>query len=265
MGKKIWAFIAFNVYSLFLISAFQENTRYLFDPSLIKEMRLRGIKIDPREWGWGDHYIWRLFSGVVVTAIAGFLVGAIAKTKGAKTAAISNILSVLVWTAMIYLFGFTEVQIGAQTGFIVISIIAIPLTTYVAYWAGRFGEEVQRSDFSDDTVLGIKGYHWIWAVFPLYWYGLGIVFVATKFIGFQFATWGDIGIIATIISLLTLAPIVAWIYPLWLVYRILKGDLLSSKNAAVKGVTNISILILGMFVAAALQFASYWILGKMIS
>ena len=42
MGRKIWAFVAFNLYAAFLISAFQENTAYLFDVSLIKEMKLEG-------------------------------------------------------------------------------------------------------------------------------------------------------------------------------------------------------------------------------
>jgi len=84
MGRKIMAIVAFNVYALFLISAFQENTAYLFDVSLLNEMKLSGFDINPREWGWGSHYIWRLFAGVVVTAFVGFLTGAIAKEKGAK-------------------------------------------------------------------------------------------------------------------------------------------------------------------------------------
>jgi len=168
MGRNIWAFVAFNLYAAFLISAFKENTAYLFDVSLIKEMKLEGMSIDPREWGWGGHYIWRLFAGIVVTAVVGFLAGSIAKSKGALTAAISNIPSVLVWILFVYLFGFSDVQLEEKTAFVIISIIAIPLTTYIAFIAGGFGEEIQKKEYEENTILGVKPYHWIWAIFPIY-------------------------------------------------------------------------------------------------
>lgn len=264
MGRRIWAFVAFNVYALFLISAFQENTAYLFDASLITKMKVSGLDIDPREWGWGGHYIWRLFAGVVVTAVVAILAGAIAKENGKKTAVIANIPSVLVWGVMIYLFGFTNVEVEAKTAFLVVSIIAIPLTTYIAYLAGGFGEEIQQ-EYSEDTVLGIKGHHWIWAVFPLYWYGLGIVFVATKFLGFQIATWSNTSIFSALLSLLLLVPIVAWVYPLRLVHCVLMGELISTSNALIRGLVNFGILVAGMIIASAIQFGIYWLLGKILS
>ena len=265
MGRKIWSFVGFNVYALFLISAFQENTAYLFDIGLIREMKMSGFDINPREWGWGDHYIWRLFSGVAVTAVVAVLAGAIAKKNGAKIAAIANIPSLIVWGGMIYFFGFTDVEVEAKTGFIVISLIAIPATTYVAYLAGGLGEEIQQQEYLENTVLGIKGYHWIWALFPLYWYSLGIIFVFTKFIGFQLATWADTSIFSALLSLLMLAPIVAWVYPLRLVQRVLMGDLLSTSNAAILGVANFGIIVIGMIVASGIQFGSYWLFVKMLS
>jgi len=265
MGRKILAIVAFNVYALFLLSAFQENTAYLFDASLIKEMKLGGFDVNPLEWGWGNHYIWRLFAGVVVTALVGFLAGAIAKENGAKVAAIANIPSVLIWGGMIYLFGFAGVEVEAKTGFITISIIAIPLTTYVAYLAGGFGEETQRQEFTEETVLGIKGYHWVWAVFPLYWYSLGIVFVGTKFVGVQLATWSYTSIFAALLSIAMLIPIVSWIYPLRIVHRVLMGDLLSNHNAVVKGVANFGILVVGMIVATGIQFGIYWFLSNILT
>lgn len=278
MSRKILAIVAFNVYSLFLVSAFQENTAYLFDASLIKDMKLSGLDVDPREWGWGGHYIWRLFASIVVTALVGFLAGAIAKDNGAKVSAAANIPSVLIWAGMIYLLGFTDVEVEAKTGFIIISIIAIPLTTYIAYLAGGFGEEVQRQEFSDETVLGIKGYHWMWAVFPLYLYSLGIVFVCSKILLFWLAMRGDTSIFpmwhstsifhfllsfALFIAFLT--PVVAWIYPLRIVYRILSGNLLANQNAAVKGIAVFGILIAGVPVAAGIQVSIYWLLYTMAS
>ena len=265
MGRKILAVVAFNVYALFLVSAFQENTAYLFDTSLIKDMKLSGIDINPREWGWGSHYVWRLFAGIVVTTFVGFLAGAIAKSNGSKVAAVANIPSALIWAGMIYLFGFAGLEVEAKTGFIIVSIIAIPLTTFIAYLAGGFGEEIQRQEFSEETVLGIKGYHWLWAVFPLYWYSLGIVFVGAKFLGIQLATWSDTSIFAVVLSTAMLIPVVAWIYPLRLVHRVLMGDLLASHNGAVRGMANFGILIVGAVLAMGIQFGLYWLLSKMLT
>jgi len=264
MARKILAFIAFNIYSIFLISAFQENTAYLFDTSLMNDMRLKGIAINPREWGWGGHYIWRLFSGVVVTGLAAILTGAISKTNGNKIAALVNIPSIIVWLVMIYLFGFTNVEVEGKTGFIVISILAVPLTTYVAYVFGRIGEELQHDSFPENTVLGIKGYHWVWAILPIYWYMLGIVFVATKFIAYQFASWSDMSIFSALVSLLMLIPLVAWGYPLLTVHRVLSGDLLSSKGAAIRVFAIFGILVFGMILATGIQFGDYWLLSKIL-
>lgn len=263
MGRKILAIVTFNAYAIFLLSAFEENTAYLFDASLIKEVQSRGFEINLKEWGWGSHYIWRLFAGVVVSALGGFLAGAVAKESGAKTAALANIPSVLMWGGMIYLF-FSGVEVEAREGFLAISILAIPLTTYIAYLSGGFGEEIQRQEFPDNTVLGIKGYHWIWAIFPLYWYALGIVFAGAIFVGFQLAAlnWDTFSIKRGLVAIPLIFSIVAWVYPLRIVHRVLMGDLLPNHSAAIRGLANFGVLIGGMFVATGIQVGAYWLVGK---
>ena len=187
MWRKVWAFIAFNVYALFLFSAFKENTAYLFDASLLREITLEGLSINPRELGWGNHYVWFSISNIIVVALVGFLAGAISKNKGALTAAVSNIPNIIVFGSLVYLFGFSEIdtEIAETTAFLIISILAIPVTTYIAYVTGGIGEDSQINEFKEKTVLGIKPYHWAWAVFPIYWYSLGIIYVVTKFISFR--------------------------------------------------------------------------------
>ncbi len=265
MRRKIWAFVAFNLYSVFLISAFQENTAYLFDVSLINEMILDGTAINPREWGWGSHYIWRIFAGVAVTVVAGFLAGSVAKSKGSLTAVISNIPSVLIWILAIYSFGFSDIQLEEKTAFVIISIIAIPLTTCIAFIAGGIGEKVQKEEFEEDTVLGVKPYHWIWAIFPIYWYATSIIYDAAQFISFQFTTLGNISIVVSFMSLFTLLPILAWIYPLILVYQVLTGRILSKKTNLIRCMANFAILVLGMIIASGLESGCYWLLAKMTS
>jgi hypothetical protein len=206
-----------------------------------------------------------LFSGVVVTVLAGVLAGAIAKEGGARITALANIPSVLVWVDMVYLFGFADVELEARTGFLVISIIAIPLTTYIAYVSGGLGEEIQRQNFRSNTVLGLKGYHWIWIIFPLYLYALGIAYSGTKIILFTLAKFWSANIFDSIISLIMLLLIGLWIYPLWIAYRVLTGDLIRNHNAAVRAVANCGILIFGFLVAGAVPFGVYWLLSKMFA
>lgn len=70
MARAIFAFVAFNVYSLFLIAAFQQNAPHLFDVTLDSEMRVAGEMFNVTEWGSKDHYLWHLFSSVVVTTLS---------------------------------------------------------------------------------------------------------------------------------------------------------------------------------------------------
>jgi len=262
MRRSTLAIIAFNIYAVCLIGAFQVNTAYLFETDLIEQMRGSGFDLSPSQWGWGDHYIWRLFSGVVVTALVGVLAGAIAKEGGARITALANIPSVLVWVGMVYLFGFADIELDARTAFVVISIIAVPMTTYVAYVSGGLGEEIQKLNFRGDTVLGIKGYHWVWLIFPLYFYCLGISYVVTKTILFAIATlWSD-SIFVSMLSLVMLVPIVAWVYPLLIAYRVLTGNLISNHSAMAKGMANFGILALGLPVAGAVQLGVYWLLSN---
>lgn len=264
MGRKIWAFVAFNAYSLFLLSAFQENTAYLFDASLINFMRLEGIEISLREWGWGGHYLWRLFSGLVVTGLAAILAGAISKSNGKIIAALANVPSVLGWLGQIYFLAFTDVKVDSQTGFIVVSILAVPLTTFVAYVFGEIGESLQKERFPESTVLGIRGYHWVWAIFPIYWYMLSIVFVSTKFLAFQFASWSDMSIFSAIVSLLMLIPVIAWVCPLLAVYHVLSGNILCEKGAVLRGFVDFGILVAGMLLATGIQAGDYWLLSNIL-
>jgi hypothetical protein len=265
MTRTIWAFIAFNVYSLFLISAFQENTPYLFDGKLVSAMYAAGEIFDIRAWGWKDHYIWRLFSGVVVTAIVAFLAGAIARRNAAKVAVIANVPSILVWVMMFYFMAFGHTEWEGQTGFMIVSVIAIPLTTWIAYQFGKVGGDAQASTFEDNTVLGVRPYHWAWIVFPLYLYALGIVFVVAKFFALQFFTWRDLSVVGAFISFLALVPVIAWIVPSVMAYNILAGEFLSEGSPGVRALASTGIIIGGALLATGIQTVCFWLLQKLIS
>jgi hypothetical protein len=174
---------------------------------------------------WQEHYIWRLVASVVVTALVAFLAGAIAKTRGGITAAIANVPSVLLWGYFLYRLVFSETTVEGQTGFAVISAIAIPLTTWISYVLGEAGAETSASDLDRGNVLGIRSYHWVWLIVPIYFYSLGVVEVVAKFFVMQFYTWRDMSMVASFMYLLALVPILAWIAPIFLAYNILGGTI----------------------------------------
>ena len=268
MRRRILAVLAFNVYAIFLLSAFEENTPHLFDSHLHVEdadyaewgwrdhieAQISSLKEKNNSAGWGNHYVWRLISGLVVTALVGLLAGAIAKQDGAKVSAIANIPSVLIWAAIIMLSGYIVPE--ARVGYILISIIAIPLTTYVAYISGKYGEQVQNHYFPEDTVFGVRGYHWIWIIFPLYLYSLGIIFVCAVFM-FHFEIWFERNFFVLIPFLL---PIAAWIFPPIIVYQILRGKLFAKYTMAVRGLSIVAILALGLILAFFIQTGIYLVL-----
>jgi hypothetical protein len=128
VARWFWALVAFNFYALFLLSAFEQNIPYLFDAKLVSEMRAAGNVFEINDRGWKDHYIWRLFASVVITALVAFLAGAIARLKGGVVAVVANIPSILVWGAMLFVITHGN-PIEGQTGFTVVSVVAIPLTT----------------------------------------------------------------------------------------------------------------------------------------
>ncbi|MCH8248660.1 MAG: hypothetical protein IH913_03525 [Proteobacteria bacterium] len=263
MGRYVWAFLAFSFCSIFLIDAFQRNTPYIFESAKMAEMAYYGLEFEFQDWAWGDHYFWRLAAAVIATGFVGFLSGAIAQSNGGRTALIANIPSVLVWVGTFYFVVFSEYEIEASTGFAVISILAIPLTSWIAYTFGGIGAEVQTGSYASHTVLGIKPFHWLWAIFPLYVYSIGIVFVVAYAVGLQFFTFNDISFVATIMAVISMLPIFAWILPLYASHQILAGEAMAENHSATRGLAIAGLLVGGVLLAMLVQFVCFWIVQKL--
>src|SRR5258708_22926263 len=141
--RRVLAFIAFNVYSGSVVWSFKLNTASEFDSAMIR--RLHGAGVDsPSHWGWGNHYIWRLTAAVVATVLAGFLAGAIARTRGGLTAAVSNLPSIGISIALMsYLLGdnsalvYVDQTFSSPTGVIVAILAGIPSHTHFSYLSGQ--------------------------------------------------------------------------------------------------------------------------------
>lgn len=233
---------------------------------MINRLQGTGLAVSPSQWGWGNHYLWRLFASVVATLLAGFLPGAIAQKRGGIVAAISNIPSVILWMVMIFILWtrdngliYGDQTISTPTGMIVISILAIPLTTYFAYASGQNGCQVQQDDFQPNTVLGIASYHWAWLVIPIYFYMVGSIYPIMNVVISSF----DVSIIGSLITAVTAVVALISFAPLIIVYYSLKSPAINVAKAFGKAISNTVILVIGYAIVVLLQIAYHWIITKL--
>ena len=271
MKRKIAAFLAFNVYSLVFVQSFWAATPYIFHSSELGKLNERGLPFRFEDWGFDDHYFWRLCAAVVSTAFAGFICGTISREKGGQIAAWANAPSIIGWMFYGWMFFFYFDSLGIEippkveslkSAYGVISLIAIPLTTWLAYRAGNFGVRWQLENNGDRGTLGIWDWHWAWFPIVLSFYGYRIVHVATVFVVLQLKTWFDTGIIAGFVSLLGLLIVAAWVAPLVISFQVLRGQRDTDKPAMRRAVMVAGYLVGGYVVAHFIQLAVGWIFGK---
>lgn len=271
MKRKIAAAVAFNVYALVFVQAFWAATPLLFHGQEIATLKDQGLSFKFDDWGFGDHYLWRLFAAVVSTALAGLICGAIAREKGGKVSLLANIPSVLGWIAYAWMFFYLfdslgvkgdDKQEGLKTAYGVVSVIAIPVTCWLAMKFGEIGERFQTDLSEKGRTLGVADWHWAWMWLPLSPYGYKIVAYVMTFIGMQLKMWSDRSLGGSLLSLLGLAIVAAWIAPLVLSFQTLSGARFEDKSPVQRGGIIAAILIDGYFLATAVAYAFGWILGK---
>jgi len=256
--RYLLAFLLFNLIASQLIGAFEVNTAYLFDEAKIQDLREAGIPIDPFKWGWGDHYLWRLFSCIVATAAAAFVCGACAVRRGGVTALIGNLPSIAVWVlTLVYALREGD-QIVAENAYIAISFIAIPASSIIAYFFGYVGESWQ-GEFSPGTVLGLRWFHCLWLWVPLLPYATAIIYVVAVFVRFQLSAFSGWGVLSALVGLLLALPIaVLCAGPYW-VYKILCGGTMEDSSLLKRGLATVCLVILALPLGLVAQFACYWL------
>lgn len=271
MKRKIAAALAFNAYAFVFVWAFWAATPFLFHGQELASLKDRGLPFKFEDWGFDDHYLWRLLAAAISTAIAGFICGALAREKGSKVALIANIPSVVGWIAYAWMFFFLFDSLGVKgddkieglkTAYGIVSIIAIPMTCWLAMKFGEIGERFQFELSQQDTTLGVSDWHWAWMWLPLSPYGYKIVINIMSFIGMQLRMWSDRSLLGSVLSLLGIAIVVTWIAPLVVSYQTLARGRFQDRPPAQRGALVAAILVGGYFLATAVGYAFGWVLGK---
>jgi hypothetical protein len=206
---------------------------------------------------------------MVATACAGILAGALARSRGALIAAVSNIPSAAVACFLLYyLSGSPALSYGDRTltnhtGMIVCTALLIPLTTYFAYVCGEVGARIQQ-ELPANTVLGIWGYHWAWLVVPMYIYVVAGLAPIMNLLKFDFLHAND-SFLSGVLGLVLLVTAIASFAPLAWVYRSLTIPTTSFGARTRRACVNGSVLTLGFLCVWGVQVVSHKLLGTMAS
>lgn len=259
MRRKLWAFLAYNLYFFIIVTAFAKETPYLFSAIQTDKIFVSPEALLPdvaNGWAWGPHYIWRLFSGSLATFLAAALAGAIAKNKGSLVAVVSAIPSVIMLGVLIWLLSSGQLVASESGKHIICSYIMIITTFVIAFFGGRFGQNLQANEFTENTVLGLKGYHWAALCIPIYIYAMGLVFVVYRFVTVYFhSPTSIVGFLWTVIFAI---PVIAWCIPLWLTYCILTRTIWRDKGRFARVASVGFVLLVGVFAATGVQFGVYY-------
>jgi hypothetical protein len=275
MKRKIMAALAFNAYAFMGVLAFWAATPYLFEGKEQRALESQGLTFNAADWGFSDHYIWRLFAAVISTLFAGFICGAIARKKGGVVALWANTPSVVGWIVYagmwFYFFDILEIKVddkinNLKNAYCIVSIIAIPATCWLAMKAGQLGELFQANLFHQNKTLGISEWHWVWICFPFNIFFEKIIYnIWVLIFGIKYVS-SLLQIKATLISsflfMLGLAVVALYVFSLILSYQILAGRRYQDKTPTQRGALVAAILVGGYFLAFALQSVFWWCFDK---
>jgi len=172
MNKQtIYAFLIFNIFSILLIFAFEDNAAYIFDQEDIRyQVFASGGEFYTGGLSWGDHYLYRLFASITVTFIAASIVTSIVEKNAGIVAAISNTPSIIFW-----MYSLNTHLMGADIsyGYVSISVIAPILTTWIAY---KIGKNESKEGVKLSAVMSINSYHWIWIALVAQPFSIGLIY-----------------------------------------------------------------------------------------
>ncbi len=229
-----------------------------YKPMFIGAMAATFTK-DSKGEGWGNHYILSLIAVMIATFCAAFLVGATAKKKGGFVASIANIPSILFSIVLLCFFYKTGTLVENVIGWNISIILGIIASIGLAYWGGKIGEKKQYQEFESNTILGIRPFHWSWLWFMGFIYLVAIFYVALRWIVIDNIT--DLDIISIIPVIVAVIPVVAYGYPMLVMYEILRGNKFEEKTAFIKVLAFIGIYIGGLFLGTGVDFVCSKILS----
>ena len=257
--RYVGALIIYLIYWITLWGPIRQVVGATLSPDKAKEQVEIGAIESIWEYGWGDHYIWFLIIFCLVAYCCGVLAGATAKKKGVLIASIAN-LPIVIFTILFYCFFYKvaiDLDVESPIAWKIIFPLSILGSIIFSTVGGLRGVHWQNDEFGSSTILGIRPLHWSWLWLVSAFYIRGIAYAMIPIITWR---WDD----SYGPSILQILYLFIYGYPMYLMYQILNGDILSNKNRLIKIISFIGIY-LGGIVAAILFDLIRLGLSKLIS
>jgi hypothetical protein len=208
------------------------------------------------EYGWGDHYIWFLIAFCFVTYCCAALAGATAKKKGALVASLANLPIVIFCLVFCWLFYIDALGITVESpvAWKIVGPLTIVGSIYFSILGGYSGKEFQEKEFGDNTILGIRPFHWLWV-----WLFSSIYIQEIVHAAIPLLSWSE-----GVASFIHVLRLLICVYPIFLMYQILSGEILARKNVFIRIIAFIGIYVGGIIASVLFQLLLYGI-GKVLS
>jgi hypothetical protein len=210
------------------------------------------------DYGWGDHYIWFLIFFCFVTYCCGALAGATAKKKGALVASIANIPVIIIVTIFCYFifFGNLHLDVESPIAWKIVLPLSIVSSIYFSILGGTVGQKSQSEHFSDNTIFGIRSFHWfwLWLISSIYIQSLANCFV--KIIVWDFTT-DPLTLVGSLVHIMLMLPTIVYGYAVYLMYGILSKTILEHKNIIIRILAFIGCYIGGLIAGGVLELIIY--------
>jgi len=263
LGMTVRRYVgALFVYLIYWLTLWESMTKVVgvaLSPDKARDLVEIGTIESVWEYGWGDHYIWFLISFCFVTFCCAALAGATAKKKGTLVSSIANLPVIIFMLLVCWFFYIDAVDIDVESpiAWKIILPLSIAGSIYFSALGGHIGKEVQESDFKENSILGIRPFHWSWLWFIGYIYLVGIFYALIPIIKWS---WDD-GYGPGVFQILSLF---IYGYSIYLMYQILSGEILARKNVSIRIVSFIGIYLGGLIAAFLFELLLFG-LGKLIS
>lgn len=257
--KKINANLIFYIYFIAITYAFakdinilnsstEENIEYQIYSSVIFWMKNHGIVPD----------LIRTYLGTLIAVFFSNMLSEIIQNNKTYKSTVWRITPLIfLHIHIIYSYvSYIGISKIAKIYFLLIfCLLLIPSFVFLAL-TGKKEANNLISNSDDIDIIGIKIYNFYWLIFPLYYYAIKIInsWLSTlEMLKYQFNFLGSIFIIISAII-----PI-AYLIPITIVFKILKGEFLKNKGKSIIFISNISIISIGYLICGLIEKSLNWI------
>ena len=218
------------------------------------------------DYGWGDHYILFLLGFCVAVGCASVLSGAMAKRNGAVIASVANVPVALLMVTAAYFHYTGGMYFESPNAWGIILPLAVIGSIIGAIVLGKAGEENQADDFPDNTVLGIRAFHWAWIWLPASVYVWTLSSTVARLLVVCWASLDATGsIVEMLLFLLVFLPVSVLAYAVVLMYRMLSGEVMAEEDLTLRIPAFVGVYICGLVVGMVVDWLCMSALRWMLS